>query len=84
MPKKPCSTGIKKTSTTSAAFMRPRPTTSDDWGSVVAYEPPVLRTVWPEYWYYPVDEEWQRQACALMNMRFICPLERDSGDPEQI
>ena len=43
-----------------------------------------LRTFRPEYRYYPVDEEWQRQACALMNVRFICPFERDSGDPEQI
>ena len=38
-PKKPCRTGIKKTSTTSAAFMQPRPTISDDRGGVVAYEP---------------------------------------------
>ena len=83
-PKKPCRNGIKKTRTTSAAFMGPHSTTSEDWGGVVAYEPPVLRTVWLGYRYYAVDDEWQRQACALMNVRFICPFERDSGNPEQI
>ena len=73
-----------KTSTTSAASKQPHPTTSEDWGGVVAYEPPVLRTVWPEYRYYPVDMEWQSQACTMMNVRFICPFEKDLGDPEQI
>ena len=75
---------MKKTRIASATFKRPHPTTSKDWGGVVAYEPPVLQTVWPEYRYYPVDEEWQRQACALMSLRFVCPFERDSGDHDQI
>ena len=83
-PKKPCSNGIMKTSTTSAASKQPHPTTLEDWGGVVAYEPPVLRTVWPQYRYCPVDVDWQSQACTMMNVRFICPFERDSGDPEQI
>ena len=51
--------------------MQPHPTTLEDWGGVVAYEPPVLRTVGPEYRYYPVDEKWQKRACALMNVQFI-------------
>ena len=30
---------------------------------VTGIDMPLLRTEWPEYRYYPVDEEWQRYAC---------------------
>jgi len=26
-----------------------------------------------------VDEEWQRQACELLGIRFVCPFQRQDG-----
>ena len=43
-----------------------------------------LQTKCPDYRYFPVDEEWQRQTCRLLNLRFIQPFERESGGPDVI
>ena len=28
----------------------------------------LLQTKWTDYRYFPIDEEWQRQACRLLNL----------------
>ena len=43
-----------------------------------------MQTEWRDYRYFPVDEAWQRQACRLLNLRFILPFERESGGPDVI
>ena len=71
--KKTCVRVTKRTSTTTVSL---DPGASENWGGITGFEPPVTRTVWPEYRYYPVDEEWQRQECARMNVRFVCSFQR--------
>ena len=48
-------------------------TTSTDKDSEVVHvdRPTVPQSEWPEYRYYPVDEEWQRQACSLLGLQFV-------------
>ena len=59
--------------------------TSEDWGGITSVERPVtLRTEWANYRYFPVDEAWQREACRLLNLRFIQPFQRESGGPDVI
>ena len=56
-----------------------------DWGGITSVEVPlVLQTEWTDYRYFPIDEEWQRQACRLLNLRFVRPFERESGGPDVI
>ena len=58
---------------------------SEDWGGITSVElPRVLQTEWPDYRYFPIDEEWQRQTCRLLNLRFVRPFERESGGPDVI
>ena len=58
---------------------------NEDWGSITSVERPLaLQTKRPDYRYFPVDEEWQRQTCSLLNLRFIQPFERESGGPDVI
>ena len=46
--------------------------TTEDWGGISYVEQPVaLRTEWADYRYFPVDEAWQREACRLLNLRFV-------------
>ena len=45
---------------------------------------PVVHTEWPEYRYFPVDEEWQRNACRQLGLRFVRPFERTSGGPNVV
>ena len=57
----------------------------EDWGGIVAVERPVtLQTEWRNYRYFPIDEEWQRQACRLLNLRFVRPFEREPGGQDVI
>ena len=59
--------------------------TTEDWGGITSVEWPVaLRTEWVDYRYFPVDEAWQREACRLLNLRFIQPFQRESGGPNVI
>ena len=46
--------------------------------------PLALQTEWPDYRYFPVDEEWQQHTCRLLNLRFVQPFERESGGPDVI
>ena len=39
---------------------------------------------WTNYRYYPVDVEWQRQACELLGIRFVRPFQRQDGGPHVI
>ena len=49
---------------------------NDDWGGIPSVEVPlVLQTEWTDYRYFPIDEKWQRQACRLLNLRFVRPFE---------
>ena len=58
---------------------------NEDWGGITSVERPLaLQTEWPDYRYFPVDEEWQRQTCSLLNLQFIQPFERESGGPDVI
>ena len=58
---------------------------NEDWGGITSVEVPlVLQTEWTDYRYFPIDEEWQRQACRLLNLRFVRPFERESGGPDVI
>ena len=43
-----------------------------------------MQTEWRNYRYFPVDEDWQRQACRLLNLRFAQPFERESGSQDVI
>ena len=53
---------------------------NEDWGGITSVEVPlVLQTEWTDYRYFPIDEEWQRQACRLLNLQFAQPFERESG-----
>ena len=51
---------------------------------VTGIDMPLLRTEWPEYRYYPVDEEWQRYACRQIGLRFIRPFRCAPGGPDVI
>ena len=58
---------------------------NEDWSGITSVEVPlVLQTEWTDYRYFPIDEEWQRQACRLLNLRFVQPFERESGGPDVI
>ena len=45
---------------------------------------PVVHTEWPKYRYFPVDEEWQRNACRQLGLRFVRPFEHTPGGPNVI
>ena len=44
------------------------------------------RATWPNLRYYPVNEEWQRQACNILGLEFIAisNYARDRGGPDTI
>ena len=44
------------------------------------------RTVWPDLRFYPVNEEWQRQACNTLALEFVAVLNCTSyrGGPDTI
>jgi len=42
------------------------------------------RTEWADYRYYPVDEEWQKQACTTLGLAFVHPFQHASGGPDVI
>ena len=44
----------------------------------------MVLTEWRNYRYFPVDEEWQRQACRLLSLRFVQPFDRESGGQDVI
>ena len=44
----------------------------------------VPRTEWADYRYYPVDEEWQKQACRTLGLVFVQPFHHASGGPDVI
>ena len=57
-------------------------TTSNHDCEVVAVDRPVVpRYEWRNYRYYPVNEEWQRRACELLEIRFVHPFQRQDGGP---
>ena len=39
----------------------------------------MVRTEWPEYRYYPVDDTWQQDICCLLGLRFINPVRYAPG-----
>ena len=51
---------------------------------VTGVDMPLLRTEWPEYRYYPVDEEWQNYACRQLGLTFIRPFHCVPGGPDVI
>ena len=57
--KKPCIRRGKANDIKRTMSCDPEP--SEHWGSKTGFKAPIVRTVWPEYRYYPIDEEWQRQ-----------------------
>ena len=44
------------------------------------------RTVWHDLRFYPVNEEWQRQACNILGLQFVAVSNCDShrGGPDTI
>ena len=76
--KGPCT---KKPCVASRSFIA----TTEDWGGITAVEQPVVFcTEWEDYRYFPVDEVWQREACRLLNLRFVQPFQRESGGADVI
>ena len=51
---------------------------------VHVHRPTVSRTEWPEYRYYPIDEEWQRQTCRTLGLQFVQQFLRQNGGPDVI
>ena len=51
---------------------------------ITGFDMPVVRTQWPEYRYYPVNEEWQHNACRQLGLRFVTPFICVSGGPDVI
>ena len=45
---------------------------------------PMLHTEWPEYRYYPVNEEWQHNACMQLGLTFVRPFIHVSGGPDVV
>ena len=80
--KKPCIRRGKGNDIKSTMSCDPEP--SEHWGGITGFEAPIVRIVWPEYRYYPIDVEWQRQSCALLNVRFVHLFQRESGGSGQI
>ena len=58
-------------------------TTNEDC-VITAVHRPGPRTEWADYRYYPVDESWQRQACDTLNVRFVCPIQCQTGGADVI
>ena len=46
--------------------------------------PAVPRYEWADYRYHPVDEDWQRQACELLGIQFVCPFQWQDGGPHVV
>ena len=44
------------------------------------------RTMWPDLRYYPVNEEWQRQACNILGLQFkaVFKCGRNKGGPNTL
>ena len=59
------------------------PFTTEDC-ALTGFDMPVVRTEWPEYRYFPVDEEWQSNACRQLGLRFVRPFECTSGGPNVV
>ena len=51
---------------------------------VTGFDMPLVRTEWPEYRYYPVDEEWQHNTCNQLGLRFVRSFMCVSGGPDVI
>ena len=51
---------------------------------VTGFDMPVVRTEWPEYRYYPVNEEWQHNACTQVGLTFVRPFTHVSGGPDVV
>ena len=51
---------------------------------LTGFDMPLVRTEWPEYRYYPVDEEWQRNACRQLGLRFVRTFMCVSGGPDVV
>ena len=45
---------------------------------------PLVHTEWPEYRYYPVDEEWQHNACNQLGLSFVRPFTCVPGGPDVV
>ena len=45
---------------------------------------PLVCTEWPEYRYYPVDEEWQHNTCNQLGLRFVRPFICVPGGPDVV
>ena len=59
--------------------------TNDHDCEVVAIDRSVVpQYEWRHYRYYPVNEEWQRRACELLGIRFVCPFQWQDGGPHVI
>ena len=46
---------------------------------LTGFDMPVVRTEWPGYRYFPVDEEWQRNACKQLGLRFLKSIGGDGN-----
>ena len=42
------------------------------------------QTEWAHYRYYPIDEDWQQQACRTLGLTFVHPFQCASGGPDVI
>ena len=60
-----------------------RTTTTKDC-VVTGFDMPVVRTEWPEYRYYPVDNEWQHNACRQLGLTFVRPFTCVPGGPDVV
>ena len=51
---------------------------------VTGFDMPVVHTEWPEYRYYPVDDEWQHNACRQLGLTFVRPFTCVPGGPDVV
>lgn len=58
----------KKRTKVASAFKRSA-NAGKDCEVVHVDRPTVSRTEWPEYRYFPIDEDWQRQTCRILGLR---------------
>ena len=67
------------------AAKKSKATSVDSDCEVVAVDRPVApRYEWTDYRYYPVNEDWQRQACELMGIQFNHSFQRQDGAPDTV
>ena len=51
---------------------------------VTGFDMPVVCTEWPEYRYYPVDDEWQHNVCRQLGLTFVRSFMCVSGEPDAV